>query len=135
MDDAGGRAELTRAELSVLDTIDEQALVDDLVELIRVPSVTGTDAESDPDWESPPPGTDGCYRVQIKGEPMMQVDFTHHGEFGDHNVSGMITTAQRIINALPAVVAAKPGLVRAIDLPLVTGRGLVGGRTNTMGKP
>jgi hypothetical protein len=95
--------------------------------------ITRTDAESDPDWESPPPGTDGCYRVQIKGEPMMQVDFSHHGEFGDHNVSGMITTAQRIINALPAVVAAKPGLVRAIDLPLVTGRGLVGGRTNTMG--
>ena len=63
----------------------------------------------------------------------MNVDFTHHGEHGDHNVSGMITTAQRIINALPAVVAAKPGLVRAIDLPLVTGRGLVGGKTNTMG--
>ena len=55
----------------------------------------------------------------------MQVDFTHHGEHGDHNVSGMITTAQRIINALPAVVAAEPGIVRAIDLPLVTGRGLV----------
>jgi 2,4-diaminopentanoate dehydrogenase len=104
----------------------------DGVDRVVLEHITRTDAESDPDWESPPPGTDGCYRVQIKGEPMMQVDFTHHGEFGDHNVSGMITTAQRIINALPAVVAAKPGLVRAIDLPLVTGRGLVGGRTNTM---
>jgi acetylornithine deacetylase len=31
----------------VLDAIDEQALVDDLVAMIRVPSVTGTDAESD----------------------------------------------------------------------------------------
>jgi 4-hydroxy-tetrahydrodipicolinate reductase len=105
----------------------------DGVDRVVLEHITRTDAESDPDWESPPPGADGCYRVQIKGEPMMQVDFTHHGEFGDHNVSGMITTAQRIINALPAVVAAKPGLVRAIDLPLVTGRGLVGGRTNTMG--
>ncbi len=62
---------------------------------------------------------------------MMNLDFTHHGEHGDHNVSGMITTAQRIINALPAVVAAEPGLVRAIDLPLVTGRGLVAGSAGT----
>ncbi|WP_205472019.1 diacylglycerol kinase [Nocardioides sp. SYSU D00038] len=87
--------------------------------------ITRTAADSDPDWEKPPAGTDGCYRVRISGEPMMQVDFTHHGEHGDHNVSGMITTAQRIVNALPAVVAAPPGIVRAIDLPLVTGRGLV----------
>ena len=86
-----------------------------------------TDAESDPDWDTPPPGTDGCYRVKITGEPMMHVDFVHHGEHGDHNVSGMITTAQRLVNALPAVVAAAPGLVTALDLPLVTGRGLVAG--------
>ncbi len=89
--------------------------------------VTRTAADSDPDWETPPDGGDGCYRIRITGEPMMQVDFTHHGEHGDHNVSGMITTAQRIVNAVPAVVAAEPGLVRAIDLPLVTGRGLVTG--------
>jgi acetylornithine deacetylase len=38
---------LSRAERDVLDVIDEQALVDELVELIRVPSVTGSDAESD----------------------------------------------------------------------------------------
>ena len=87
--------------------------------------VTRTDATTQPEWETPPAGTDGCYRVKITGEPMMQVDFTHHGEFGDHNVSGMITTAQRIINAAPAVVAAAPGIVTALDLPLVTGRGLV----------
>jgi acetylornithine deacetylase len=35
------------AETRVLAAVDEQSLVDDLVELIRVPSVTGTDAESD----------------------------------------------------------------------------------------
>jgi 2,4-diaminopentanoate dehydrogenase len=89
--------------------------------------ITRTAPDQVPEWETPPPGGDGCYRIRITGEPMMQVDFTHRGENGDHNVSGMITTAQRIINALPAVVAAEPGLVRAIDLPLVTGRGLVSG--------
>ncbi len=86
--------------------------------------VTRTRADQVPEWPRPLEG-DGCYRVEIKGEPMMKVDLTHHGEDGDHNVSGMIITAQRIINAAPAVVAAPPGLVRAIDLPLVTGRGLV----------
>ena len=93
--------------------------------------ITRTDADDHDDWEKPPAGTDGCYRVQIKGEPMMTVDFVHHGEHGDHNVSGMITTAQRLVNALPAVCAAAPGLVTAIDLPLVTGRGLVTGSGHT----
>jgi hypothetical protein len=29
------------------------------------------------------------------------------------------------VNAVPAVCAAEPGLVTVLDLPLVTGRGLV----------
>lgn len=40
-------AELAAAELRVLDAIDEDALVAELVDLIRVPSITGTDGESD----------------------------------------------------------------------------------------
>ncbi|WP_222706646.1 hypothetical protein [Lacisediminihabitans profunda] len=39
--------ELTPIESRVLDSFDEQTLVDTLVALIRVPSVTGTDAESE----------------------------------------------------------------------------------------
>lgn len=39
--------ELSSAEQRVLDALDETALVQELVDLIRVPSVTGTDAESD----------------------------------------------------------------------------------------
>jgi 4-hydroxy-tetrahydrodipicolinate reductase len=31
----------------------------------------------------------------------------------------------RLINAIPAVVAAQPGIVTALDLPLITGKGLV----------
>ena len=40
-------AELSRAEQRVLASIDESELVRELIDLIRVPSVTGTDAESD----------------------------------------------------------------------------------------
>lgn len=39
--------ELSNAEVRVLDAIDDTALVAELVDLIRVPSVTGTDAESE----------------------------------------------------------------------------------------
>ena len=63
--------------------------------------------------------------MEIKGQPHMLVDFTHCGEGGDHNDSGMITTAQRLVNSVPHVVAAKPGIVTALDLMSVTGRGLV----------
>ena len=86
--------------------------------------VTRTAEDQVPEWPTPRSGG-GCYRVVVTGEPMMELEFTHHGEHGDHNVSGMIVTAQRLVNAVPAVVAAEPGLVTALDLPLVTGRGLV----------
>lgn len=86
--------------------------------------VTRTHRDQMPDWPHPAQG-DGAYRVQITGEPTMTVDFSHHGENGDHNDSGMITTAMRLVNSVPAVVAAEPGLASALDLPLVAGRGLV----------
>jgi 4-hydroxy-tetrahydrodipicolinate reductase len=47
------------------------------------------------------------------------------GSDGDHNTAGLKATAMRLVNAVPAVVAAAPGLVTALELPLVTGRGLV----------
>jgi hypothetical protein len=86
--------------------------------------VTRTHPDQMPVWPQPARG-DGCYRVEITGEPTMAVELEHHAEHGDHNVSGMIITAMRLVNSVPAVVAAKPGLVTALDLPLVTGRGLV----------
>ena len=88
---------------------------------------TRTSPEQCPEWPRPSRG-DGCYRVVVTGEPMMELELRHHGEHGDHNVSGMIVTAQRLVNAVPHVVAAPGGLVTALDLPLVTGRGLVATR-------
>ncbi|WP_370288517.1 diacylglycerol kinase [Nocardioides sp.] len=98
----------------------------DGVPRVTLEHVTRTDASAEPDWPMPNEG-DGCYRVEISGEPCMKLEYTHHGEHGDHNVSGMIITAQRLVNAVPAVVAARPGLLSVLDLPLVTGRGLVTG--------
>jgi 4-hydroxy-tetrahydrodipicolinate reductase len=76
-----------------------------------------------PDW--PQPAGQGCYRVEIKGEPIYTVDMQLMGTDGDHNTAGLKATAMRLVNAVEAVVAAPPGLLTALDLPLVTGRGLV----------
>jgi 4-hydroxy-tetrahydrodipicolinate reductase len=73
----------------------------------------------------PQPAGQGCYRVQITGEPNYTLDLQLMGTDGDHNTAGLKATAMRLVNAVPAVIAAPPGLVTALDLPLVTGRGLV----------
>ncbi|WP_228549385.1 diacylglycerol kinase [Dietzia sp. SYD-A1] len=86
--------------------------------------VTRTDADQAPDWPRPDHG-DGCYRIEIHGQPSMRVEFTHHAEHGDHNESGMLVTAMRLVNAVEAVVEAESGLVYAKDLPMITGRGLM----------
>ncbi|NYG58955.1 4-hydroxy-tetrahydrodipicolinate reductase [Nocardioides daedukensis] len=96
----------------------------DGVDRVVLEHVTRTAEDQVPEWPTPPDGG-GCYRVEITGEPNMKVDFTHCGENGDHNDSGMITTAQRLVNSVSSVVAAESGIVTALDLFHVTGRGLV----------
>ncbi|HEX8803649.1 MAG TPA: hypothetical protein VF743_05635 [Acidimicrobiales bacterium] len=76
-----------------------------------------------PEW--PQPAGKGCYRVVVSGEPNYTVDLQLLGTDGDHNTAGLKATAMRLVNAVPAVVEAPPGLLTALDLPLVTGRGLV----------
>lgn len=85
--------------------------------------VTRVHDDIGPDW--PQPAGLGCYRVEIKGEPNYTIDLQLLGTDGDHNTAGLKATAMRLVNAVPAVVAARPGLVTALDLPLVTGKGLV----------
>jgi 4-hydroxy-tetrahydrodipicolinate reductase len=79
--------------------------------------------EIGPTW--PQPAGQGCYRVVVTGEPNYTLDLQLLGTDGDHNTAGLKATAMRLVNAVPAVVEAPAGLVTALDLPLVTGRGLV----------
>lgn len=76
-----------------------------------------------PDW--PQPTGDGGYRVVLTGEPDYTVDVQMLGVGGDHDTAGLKATAMRLVNAVEAVVEARPGLLTALDLPLITGRGLV----------
>jgi hypothetical protein len=76
-----------------------------------------------PDW--PQPAGHGCYRVVVSGEPNYTLDLQLLGTDGDHNTAGLKATAMRLVNAVPAVVEGAPGLLTSLDLPLITGRGLV----------
>jgi len=76
-----------------------------------------------PDWPQPAqPG--GSYRVEITGEPSYAIDVCLGSPNGDHNHAGLVATAMRVVNAIPAVVAAPAGIRTTLDLPLITGRGL-----------
>lgn len=66
----------------------------------------------------------GCYRIEIDGSPNIRCEF-EMAEDGDHDFGARTAGAIRMVNAIPAVVAAKPGLLSALDLPTVTGKGLV----------
>jgi len=87
---------------------------------IIVEHVTRLDDDLALEW----PTDKGSYRVVIKGTPAMRCEFEFADGRGDHAVGGVLLTATRLVNAIPAVCRAQPGLLSALDLPLVTGRGL-----------
>lgn len=89
-----------------------------------------------PDWPQPhisiapqdlgygPASGQGLYRVEIEGSPSMRCEF-EMAEDADHDLGARIAGSSRMVNAIPAVCAAPPGLLSALDLPLITGTGLV----------
>lgn len=83
-------------------------------------------AAAAPDWPVAPGGRPGVHRVLVTGNPGVEIN-THLGLDGvDHNVAGVVATAAKAVNAIPAVCAAAPGLVSLRDLPVSQVRGLMG---------
>lgn len=66
----------------------------------------------------------GVYRVEIEGSPSIRCELELADDH-DHDLGARIAGASRMVNAIPAVCAAPPGLLSALDLPLITGSGLV----------
>ncbi|SPM35187.1 diacylglycerol kinase [Mycobacterium rhizamassiliense] len=85
--------------------------------------VTRLRPDLQPEWPQPAQ-EGGSYRIEITGEPSYAVDVCLGSPNGDHNHAGLVATAMRVVNAIPAVVAAAPGIVTTLDLPLVPGKGL-----------
>jgi hypothetical protein len=90
---------------------------------IVIEHVTRLREDLRPDWAQPAqPG--GSYRVEITGEPSYRVDIGPTSRHGDHNHAAIAGAAARIVSAIPAVIAAPPGIRTTLDLPLVSGVGV-----------
>jgi 4-hydroxy-tetrahydrodipicolinate reductase len=73
-----------------------------------------------PDWPQPP-GLGG-YRVEIDGDPIWRLDLAMSGADGTVLSGGELATATRVVNAIPAVCAAEPGILTPVTMPIQTGR-------------
>ena len=67
-----------------------------------------------PDW--PTAARDGTYRIVVDGDPSFTCELTL-GTPETFTEQGMIATAMRVVNAIPFVCDAAPGLLSSADLP------------------
>lgn len=82
------------------------------------------------DWQPAIPlgsATRRLTRITVNGDPPVQVDFALNG--GD--LPGAAATAARVVNAIPAVCAADPGLLSALDL-VVAAQAATGNATSSV---
>ncbi|MGI8754476.1 MAG: diacylglycerol kinase, partial [Acidimicrobiales bacterium] len=86
-------------------------------ERIVVEHVTRLRNDDGPDW---PQGAG--YRILIEGEPHLRVELGLSSDHGDHNHAGCLATAMHVVNAIPAVVAARPGVQTLLTLPVSSAR-------------
>jgi 4-hydroxy-tetrahydrodipicolinate reductase len=75
-----------------------------------------------PDWDRLSGDKKSGYKIEVKGSPTFICEIEPIGEDGDHNTAGILGTAMRVVNAIPAVCAAPPGVVSVLDLPIFTAR-------------
>ena len=86
---------------------------------IVIEHVTRLRPDLRPDLPQPAAGG-GSYRIEITGEPSYVVDIVPSSSYGDHNQAAIAGAAGRIVNAIPAVIAAPPGIRTTLNLPLVS---------------
>jgi 2,4-diaminopentanoate dehydrogenase len=96
-------------------------------EAIVIEHVNRLAADIAPEWgegrENP------VYRIVIQGEPDVECEMTANlrdpeasGSVMTSGAGAMVSTAMRVVNAIPYVVEAKPGMLSALDLPLTLPR-------------
>ncbi len=65
------------------------------------------------------------YRILVDGEPQLRLDLELSSRHGDHNHAGCLATAMHVINAIPHVCEAEPGVLTFLDLPVYSARHLM----------
>jgi hypothetical protein len=86
-------------------------------EAIVVDHVIRMSRDVAPSW--PSSENDATYIVAIEGDPDIECRLTlGPAEGRDAGEAAMTATAMRVVNAVPYVVAAQPGLLSSLDLPM-----------------
>jgi hypothetical protein len=85
--------------------------------VITIEHINRMAADLAPAWASAPNGT---YRIVIEGEPHIECDLRLGTENTPEsaNANAMEATAMRVVNAIPYVVDAAPGIATSLDLPI-----------------
>lgn len=96
--------------------------------VIVVEHVTRIHPSCATDWPMPPDGGDGAHRVVIEGRPSIEVTIEALDE-GGRAGGGNATAAGRLVNAIPWLRAADPGVYDALDVPLLAADNRLGRRT------
>lgn len=90
---------------------------------IVVEHVTRICEDIAPHWPRPDGG--GSHGIRITGQPNLDLVIRAEDENGDRAGGGNATAAARIVNSIPFVCEAEPGLLDALDVPFQVGRGLL----------
>ena len=107
-----------------------RGIIDDTARIVAE-HVTRIDDACAPEWPLPPEGQ-GAHRVLIDANPHLEVSLHADDSFeSGAGAGGNATAAARIVNAIPGVVAAPPGILTPLDLPAPSGAGQVSWRTRT----
>ena len=86
---------------------------------IVVEHVTRIHPSVAPDWPSPADGGAGAHKVVLEGRPRIEVTVEATDEGGNRAAGGNATAAARLVNAIPWLRTAGPGVYDALDVPLL----------------
>ncbi|GAA4826077.1 dihydrodipicolinate reductase [Nocardioides caeni] len=88
-------------------------------QLIVIEHVTRISPLCATDWPMPADGGDGAHRVVIEGRPRLEINVEATDEGGNRAAGGNATAANRLVNAIPWLRSAPPGLYDGLDVPLL----------------
>jgi 4-hydroxy-tetrahydrodipicolinate reductase len=77
------------------------------------------------DGDAPAWPTGQGYRILVEGEPHVKLELELSSDHGDHNHAGCLATAMHVINAIPHVCDAAPGVLTVLDLPVYSAKHLM----------
>jgi hypothetical protein len=105
-----------------------QGIVDGVSRIV-IEHVTRIVSDCAPDWPLPPDGGAGAHKVVIEGRPRIEVSLEATDEGGNRAAGGNATAANRLVNAIPWLTTAEPGLYDGLDVPLTPATGRIGRST------